>query len=409
MAVASRFEQVLLARFAAALGISIALSHAAGCGGKVVLEPDSTGSGGGGGASSSSSNVSSSGTTTTTAASSSSGFVPCDTSLGDPFGTQLCFGNVPNGCPDAASAAPLIAGALDPCTCLMSVDGGPYIDATGSCCYDATLVSTCVIGRPYTVEREIITAQARPGSTAFNGQFPMPQVSDLPSSVRRALAKRWCRDALLEHASIASFARFSMALMAAGAPAHLIEGAHQAALDEIRHAKLSFALAAAYGGEEPLGPSPMPLGTQVNISGDLCKIAAEAALEGCVGETLASLLAAEQAAHAQDPALKQALSAIAEDEAQHAELAWKTIAWAIEAGGEPVKAAVQQAFAEAAKQMPTPPEELEGPAHLLQAHGELEHGDAFKLLAQGLFRVVLPCAGALLSSKNAHHPRHALS
>lgn len=398
MAGASGFERVLIRRFAAALGISVAVAPLAGmsCGGKVVLETDS--GSGGGGAQSSSSNVSSSGTSTSVGSSSSSGTMICDTSLGNPFSTQMCFGLGPNGCPDAGSAAPIIAASLDVCTCLESVDSGPFVDPGGACCYNTTLVSVCVIGRPFRVDREIITAQARPGAKSFDAEFPLPKVLDLPSSARKGLAKRWCRDALLEHASVAAFARFSLALMAAGAPAHLIEGAHLAALDEIQHAKLSFGLAAAYGGET-IAPSAMPLGPHVNVEGDLFKIAEEAALEGCVGETLAALLAAEQAASATDPALKQILSSIAEDEARHAELAWRTLAWALESGGEGLRMALRNIFAEAAKRLPEPPEDVEGPAELLEAHGEIGHSKAFKVLARGLFEVVLPCANALLNAE----------
>jgi hypothetical protein len=45
-------------------------------------------------------------------------------------------------------------------------------------------------------------------------------------------------------------------LLALGAPAELVEKAHVAALDEIEHARICFALASAYGGER-YGPGPL--------------------------------------------------------------------------------------------------------------------------------------------------------
>lgn len=47
----------------------------------------------------------------------------------------------------------------------------------------------------------------------------------------------WSLAAQQEHASIASFSKFSLELMAVGAPAALLVRAHEAALDEINHAR----------------------------------------------------------------------------------------------------------------------------------------------------------------------------
>ena len=58
-----------------------------------------------------------------------------------------------------------------------------------------------------------------------------------------------------EQASVASFARFSLDLLSVGAPADLVDDAHDAAKDEIQHAKLAFGLASFYLGEtvQPTG------------------------------------------------------------------------------------------------------------------------------------------------------------
>jgi hypothetical protein len=70
----------------------------------------------------------------------------------------------------------------------------------------------------------------------------------ISADVRARLAAEWERIGLLEHASIAAFARFALQLLALGAPRDLVEDAQRAMADETRHAELAFALASAYGG-----------------------------------------------------------------------------------------------------------------------------------------------------------------
>ena len=60
----------------------------------------------------------------------------------------------------------------------------------------------------------------------------------LSVEVRGALAARWRDNGLAEHASVASFSRHSLQLMALAAPADLVEATHRAAIDEISHAKV---------------------------------------------------------------------------------------------------------------------------------------------------------------------------
>lgn len=79
-------------------------------------------------------------------------------------------------------------------------------------------------------------------------------VSGLGPAERSALASRWLDSALLEHASIASFARFSLHLLAVGAPPELLERTQRAALDEIEHARLAFAIVARGRGGRSRSP-----------------------------------------------------------------------------------------------------------------------------------------------------------
>ena len=56
-------------------------------------------------------------------------------------------------------------------------------------------------------------------------------------------------------------------------------------------------------------------------------VAIENAVEGCVGETWAALLAAWQAESAGDPEQQSTLRALAEEEARNAQQAWRVATW----------------------------------------------------------------------------------
>jgi hypothetical protein len=168
---------------------------------------------------------------------------------------------------------------------------------------------------------------------------------------------------------------------------------------------MCFTLASAYAGRE-LGPGAFPFGGAVAISGDLATVAARVAIEGCVGETLAAIQASEQLAVAVDPAVRAVLASIAEDEARHAELAWRTIAWALRVGGGEVRRAVADAFSEASA---APRMGDDGPAELaavLAAHGLLDRAASGRVLSRALDEVVLAAAGVLLGRDD---PRRALA
>jgi hypothetical protein len=145
-------------------------------------------------------------------------------------------------------------------------------------------------------------------------------------AARGELAQLWLADALDEHASIAAFARFSLELLALGAPPDLLARTHQAALDEVDHARLAFALAGRFGGE-PVGPAAM--GPLAVATGDVRAIVAATVRDGCLGETAAAAVAARERDACELPAVRAVLARIADDERRHAELAWRFVAWAI--------------------------------------------------------------------------------
>jgi hypothetical protein len=251
-------------------------------------------------------------------------------------------------------------------------------------------------GRPFSIG----SGDARSAPLGSGGGWPALREMDLSGvspELRRRLAELWANDALMEHASVASFSRFSLHLLAVAAPPELVEDAHRAALDEVRHARICFALASAYGGE-PLGPGPLPLEGDLLGALDLPSVAVATVQEGCVGETLASLEAATAAELAQIVAPRAALTTIADDEGRHAELAWRFIRWCIDTGGEETADAVRQAFSRAIARMPPTNIPLDPMDQALAEHGRLSDRRKAAVLREGLADVVRPAAIALLGS-----------
>ena len=159
-------------------------------------------------------------------------------------------------------------------------------------------------------------------------QHATPQLEGLSPALRRELATAWTRDAQLEHASIAAFARHALELLALGAPPELVRETAAAQLDEVEHARLCFGLASAYAGRS-IGPGPLDLDglTARGLVIEPLAVARELFESGCLNETFAALEAARAAELADDPHVVELLERIADDEARHAALAWKTLAW----------------------------------------------------------------------------------
>ncbi|MFT3772395.1 MAG: ferritin-like domain-containing protein [Minicystis sp.] len=278
-------------------------------------------------------------------------------------------------------------------------------DATfvnGQCCYpyeQGPCVGSSGSGRPFLVGDEARVAAPRRVDGWTSNEMALPRVDDLPAAIRARLAEAWAQDGLLEHASVASFGRFALELLAAGAPARLVQEAYEAALDEVRHARLCLGLASAYAAET-IAPAPFPFGGPVEVTADLASIAARAAREGCVGETIAALTAAEQLARATDPAVRAVLAVIVEDESRHAELAYRVVAWAIRAGGAPVRAAVAAVLAELACGREAPAGD-DAPADATAAHGRLDAATMRATAARATAEVVRPCMAAMLVTEEA--------
>jgi hypothetical protein len=158
--------------------------------------------------------------------------------------------------------------------------------------------------------------------------FDVEALMNLPLEIREAAARHYQRVAQMEHASVAAFARFALQLLQLGAPPELVERTTAAIADEARHARIAFGIARALSGVE-LGPAALDVEHSLAPL-SLVDIVRLVVREGCIGETAAALEAREAAAHATQPSLCAMLDGIADDEASHAELAWRFVSWALE-------------------------------------------------------------------------------
>lgn len=271
-----------------------------------------------------------------------------------------------------------------------------------TCCYSVPprkIEIRAIPGRPARVDGEarfatVGAAGAGAAPAPWRAPELVPAVADLPRELRDRLSAIWLEAARAEHASIASFANLSLRLLALGAPPDLVADAHAAALDEIRHARLAFELASAYAGV-PLAPVRFDDAARMSAAGDLSALAIETLLDGCINETVAAVEAETAGAAAGDPVIAAALREIAADEARHAELAWRIVAWCVRTG-EPGLLAELRAVAEAAAAAAAG-----APAPLPDASGELaSHGvlgaEAQAAARAGVMReIVAPCLAAL--------------
>lgn len=171
--------------------------------------------------------------------------------------------------------------------------------------------------------------------------FTLAPCADGATTLGRFLAEV----AVLEAASVVSFALLAEELRAHGAPAALVARALEARDDEVRHAETMTALARARGGVVT-----QPTLAAQSVRG-LEAIAHENAVEGCVRETYGALVGAHQAAHATDLGVRRAMVSIAEDEARHAALSHAVHAWIMPRLDAPAQARIEAAQREAVAEL----------------------------------------------------------
>jgi len=257
------------------------------------------------------------------------------------------------------------------------------------CCYTFCQGACC--GRPFAVDGSLRAAPL----AARSAWATSPAAARPRGAALDAVARAWREDARMEHASVASFARFTLHLLALGAPPDLVVDAQRAAIDEVEHTRLCLAVAASIDGRD-LGPGAL------DVAGSLAAVTLVDALraavaEGCVGETFAALAARRRAELAAGGDVRAALARIADDEARHAALSWRFAAWAVARGGDAARAAAAEAFEAslAAIERARGPA-AEAPDALWNAHGLLTAGDLRAVFEACRREVLGPCAAALL-------------
>ena len=176
----------------------------------------------------------------------------------------------------------------------------------------------CAIGRPLLVDGQPRTADL--GGSGWCGDIPHLAMDTVEG-------ERWLAIAAMEHASVGSFARFTLQLMALGAPPELLAQTQDAAKDEVEHARLAYGIASQLLGRE-VGPGPLSL-TGFTIETDPKKVMAALIAEACIGETLGVAEAIARADASTDVVLKAVHARIAADEQRHARLAWSTLRWMV--------------------------------------------------------------------------------
>lgn len=264
------------------------------------------------------------------------------------------------------------------------------------CTYAVTCdVLTCCYGRPY------IDAAGRPllSSTVAREDWRRPvavEVDGLDPEDRAQLAAFWLHNAAAEHSSVAGFHRFALDLLAHGAPPELIALAQRAAAQEAEHALTCFSLASVYAGHG-LGPAPMPLGERAPVASSLAQLAVWTLRDGAIGETIAAYGVAAALERTADPETRRLLTKIAAEELHHAELAWKTLRWALDTGGDPVLQALRATYQ--SLDLPDEPDERSTTATV--ARGILPPEDRNRAVRRCVQEVIGPVFASLMATRLA--------
>lgn len=170
----------------------------------------------------------------------------------------------------------------------------------------------------------------RPANLATTGLAWLSSVSACLSEI-----------AHMEAAAVLAFEELERELVALDAPEELLERVRRAREDEIEHAQVTARLATEHGGAPPV-PRVEPV-----VAGDapraVLRLALENAREGCLREAYGALVAAHQAARAEDPEIRAAFAKIALDEAEHAELSFALDEWLVAQLGEEERRRVDRA------------------------------------------------------------------
>jgi hypothetical protein len=238
--------------------------------------------------------------------------------------------------------------------------------------------------------------EAAPRASGAWSDRPEPLVAGLDPATRKALGAAWLDDALDEHAMVGTFARLALSLLAIGAPPSLVARTEQAAIEEVEHARLCFALASAYLGT-PVGPGALEVGPIA--CPEIVELLRSSWRDGCLGEGAAAAVARAARRRAHDPAVCAALTIISREEATHAELAWDVVGLCLARGGREAEGALR----EEVTRTPRPPDLVaddpgDALAALFAEHGHLGPADRARCAAENA-RTAVRRAGWLLAPR----------
>jgi hypothetical protein len=255
------------------------------------------------------------------------------------------------------------------------------------CCYSQTQ-ENCEGGRPFLVDR----IPRLPELVVSGSLHPMRASRDGDPRLNAALAEAWAMDARVEYASVAAFARLTLQLMALGAPGELVAEAQRASLDEVRHAQYCLERARHYSGMQ-LEFGPLQIDHCLDAT-DLAALVECNVIEGCVSESFAAYGLRARARLAEDPRVAEALASIAEDEAQHALLAFRILDWALERDPARMQAVAARALAHCRPGRPA--RAALRTTRRWAAHGRVAPADARRLHARTFHDTVAPAVVQLL-------------
>jgi hypothetical protein len=213
------------------------------------------------------------------------------------------------------------------------------------------------------------------------------------SEDRARVARIWTDTGLGEHASVAAFARFVLHLLSLGSPPDLLLDAIQAMEDEVHHARLCFGIARQFA-DEPSAPGRMDLSGTLDDGSDPSSILKAAIVEGCFEETISAAYARVALERAKDPSIRTALTRIATDEANHADLAWRFVRWTLQTYPE-LRSTAEECFATA---FASPKETEQDDSPSLEAYGHLLPSSKREVRQMTLQDVITPRLAELFGS-----------
>jgi hypothetical protein len=272
--------------------------------------------------------------------------------------------------------------------------------ASGQRCVNGGCQTQAECGRPFLVDG---TARVAPPAIRRDWiHDSAPSTDALSPQVCAALTAHWTELGLMEHASVAAFARFVLQLLSLGAPASLVASATAALGDETEHARLCFGIASAYAGTS-IGPGALPMKSALD-GGGFAEIVRTAFLEACVGETCAALEAAECAELATNPFIAGALRRIAADETRHAELGWRFVTWALDGADAVTRRELLRAFEDIVGTAGSGPPESSADERALSHHGVPSAAHRAAIRRTALAEVVRPCLSGLAMRHEGRNP-----